>query len=65
MIQNSIIKGTKEAIERVSLTAQVRGLQAQKVSLLEQIKLKDRIEEQEDIIQKHDQIIQKLMKKLK
>ena len=25
--QNAIIKGTKEAVERVSLTAQVRGLQ--------------------------------------
>ena len=28
--QQSLIKGTKEGIERVSLTAQVRGLQAQK-----------------------------------
>jgi len=46
--QNSIIKGTKEAIERVSLTAQVRGLQAQKISLQEQLKLKDQIEEQEE-----------------
>jgi hypothetical protein len=31
--QQSIIKGTKEGIERVSLTAQVRGLQAQKATL--------------------------------
>ncbi len=31
--QQSLIKGTKEGIERVSLTAQVRGLQAQKVTL--------------------------------
>ncbi len=33
--QQSIIKGTKEGIERVSLTAQVRGLQAQKSTLKE------------------------------
>ena len=33
--QQSLIKGTKEGIERVSLTAQVRGLQAQKVTLKE------------------------------
>jgi hypothetical protein len=31
--QQSVIKGTKEGIERVSLTAQVRGLQAQKSTL--------------------------------
>ena len=31
--QQAVIKGTKEGIERVSLTAQVRGLQAQKVTL--------------------------------
>ena len=31
--QQSLIKGTKEGIERVSLTAQVRGLQAQKATL--------------------------------
>jgi hypothetical protein len=31
--QQALIKGTKEGIERVSLTAQVRGLQAQKVTL--------------------------------
>ena len=31
--QQSVIKGTKEGIERVSLTAQVRGLQAQKATL--------------------------------
>lgn len=30
---NSVIKGTREGIERVSLTAQVEGLQAQKESL--------------------------------
>ena len=58
--QNSIIKGTKEAIERVSLTAQVRGLQAQKVSLLEQIKLKDRIEEQEEAQQQTAAILASL-----
>jgi len=33
--QQSIIKGTKEGIERVSLTAQVEGLQAQKTTLKE------------------------------
>ena len=58
--QNSIIKGTKEAVERVSLTAQVRGLQAQKVSLLEQIKLKDRIEEQEEAQQETAAILASL-----
>ena len=58
--QNSIIKGTKEAVERVSLTAQVRGLQAQKISLLEQIKLKDRIEEQEDAQQETAAILASL-----
>ena len=58
--QNSIIKGTKEAIERVSLTAQVRGLQAQKVSLIEQIKLKDRIEEQEEAQQETAAILASL-----
>jgi hypothetical protein len=31
--QQSLVKGTKEGIERVSLTAQVRGLQAQKITL--------------------------------
>mgnify|MGYP001268622135 FL=1 len=31
--QQAVIKGTKEGIERVSLTAQVRGLQAQKATL--------------------------------
>ena len=46
--QNSIIKGTKEAIERVSLEAQVRGLQAQKESLKQQLILKDQIEEAEE-----------------
>lgn len=58
--QNSIIKGTKEAVERVSLTAQVRGLQAQKISLLEQIKLKDRIEEQEEAQQETAAILASL-----
>jgi len=33
--QQALIKGTKEGIERVSLTAQVRGLQAQKATLKE------------------------------
>ena len=36
--QNSVIKGTKEGIERVSLTAQVRGLQAQIETLKAQLK---------------------------
>lgn len=35
--QNSVIKGTKEGIERVSLTAQVKGLQAQKETLTIQL----------------------------
>lgn len=35
--QNSVIKGTKEGIERVSLTAQVKGLQAQKETLQVQL----------------------------
>lgn len=35
--QNSVIKGTKEGIERVSLTAQVKGLQAQKETLQAQL----------------------------
>jgi hypothetical protein len=35
--QNSVIKGTKEGIERVSLTAQVKGLQAQKETLQTQL----------------------------
>jgi len=35
--QNSVIKGTKEGIERVSLTAQTRGLQAQKETLQSQL----------------------------
>lgn len=42
--QQSIIKGTKEGIERVSLTAQVRGLQAQKATL------KSLLEVQKDIV---------------
>lgn len=36
--QNAIIRGTKEGIERVSLAAQVKGLQAQKETLQAQIK---------------------------
>lgn len=35
--QNAVIKGTKEGIERVSLTAQVRGLGAQKETLASQL----------------------------
>tara|TARA_Y100000389_G_scaffold79927_1_gene76674 strand:- start:5642 stop:6850 length:1209 start_codon:yes stop_codon:yes gene_type:complete len=35
--QNSVIKGTKEGIERVSLTAQTRGLEAQKETLQSQL----------------------------
>lgn len=35
--QNSVLKGTKEGIERVSLTAQVKGLQAQKETLQAQL----------------------------
>lgn len=35
--QNAILKGTKEGIERVSLTAQVRGLGAQKETLASQL----------------------------
>ena len=42
--QQAVIKGTKEAIERVSLEAQVRGLQAQKETLV-------RLEEQEEATQ--------------
>ena len=42
--QQSLIKGTKEGIERVSLTAQVRGLQAQKATL------KSLLEVQKDIV---------------
>jgi hypothetical protein len=47
--QQAIIKGTKEAIERVSLEAQVRGLQAQKETLV-------RIEEQEEAAQEETAI---------
>mgnify|MGYP003974822505 FL=1 len=47
--QQAIIKGTKEAIERVSLEAQVRGLQAQKETLI-------RIEEQEEAAQEETAI---------
>lgn len=43
--QNSVIRGTKEGIERVSLTAQVRGLQAQKETLQAQLTA------QQDIVQ--------------
>lgn len=35
--QNAVIKGTKEGIERVSMTAQVRGLGAQKETLASQL----------------------------
>ena len=35
--QSAVIKGTKEGIERVSLTAQVQGLQAQKETLQAQL----------------------------
>jgi len=35
--QNAVLKGTKEGIERVSLTAQVRGLGAQKETLASQL----------------------------
>jgi len=58
--QNSIIKGTKEGIERVSLEAQVRGLQAQKLSLQEQLKLKDQIEEAEEAQQETQAILASL-----
>ena len=51
--QNAIIKGTKEAVERVSLTAQVRGLQAQKATLI-------RIEEQEEAQQETQAILASL-----
>ena len=47
--QQAIIKGTKEAIERVSLEAQVRGLQAQKETLI-------RLEEQEEAAQEETAI---------
>lgn len=47
---NSIIKGTRDGIERVSLKAQVEGLQAQKEALRELLKgLQDRIEEQDEL----------------
>ena len=35
--QNAVVKGTKEGIERVSLTAQSRGLEAQKETLQSQL----------------------------
>lgn len=41
--QTSIIKGTKEGIERVSLTAQVRGLQAQKETLQKQLQFQEQL----------------------
>lgn len=44
--QNSIIKGTKEAVERVSLTAQVRGLQAQKAALVRSEELEEQAQAQ-------------------
>ena len=36
-LQTAITKGTKEAVERASVTAQVKGLQAQKTSLTAQL----------------------------
>lgn len=41
--QNAVIKGTKEGIERVSLTAQVQGLQAQKETLQTQLEAQQAI----------------------
>ena len=43
--QQSLVKGTKEGIERVSLTAQVRGLQAQKETLKQQLDAQKQIVE--------------------
>ena len=49
--QNSVIKGTKEGIERVSLTAQVKGLQAQKEVLKGQITSYDlQLQAQQDVV---------------
>ena len=41
--QTAIIKGTKEGIERVSLTAQVRGLQAQKEVLQKNLQFQEQL----------------------
>lgn len=43
--QNAVLKGTKEGIERVSLTAQVRGLGAQKETLASQLESQIKIVE--------------------
>jgi hypothetical protein len=65
--QQSLIKGTKEAIERVSLTAQVRGLQAQKETLKQQLDAQkqivetlQQIEEQEEAQQAESAILRSL-----
>jgi hypothetical protein len=44
-IQTAVIKGTKEAVERASLSAQVKGLQAQKETLAAQLKAQRGINE--------------------
>lgn len=41
--QTAIVKGTKEGIERVSLTAQVRGLQAQKEVLQKNLQFQEQL----------------------
>lgn len=41
--QNAVLKGTKEGIERVSMTAQVRGLGAQKETLASQLESEKQI----------------------
>ena len=49
--QSSVIKGTKEGIERVSLTAQVQGLQAQKETLQAQMDAQSQqLQAQQDIV---------------
>ena len=49
--QNSIIRGTKEGIERVSLAAQVKGLQAQKETLQAQLRAQQaQLQAQQDIV---------------
>lgn len=44
-LQTAIIKGTKEAVERASISAQVRGLQAQKETLSAQLQAQRGINE--------------------
>lgn len=44
-LQTAIIKGTKEAVERAALSAQVKGLQAQKETLSAQLKAQRGINE--------------------